>query len=119
MVIVIYEREALDEILSQGLRFDVTAKYTILNIQEVTGPDSLNRNKPVIAVSDGVGIMAGVALKGGRLTRNVRLTADYYGTTAQQTSTLLAESRAPGLEVWELWDALTVSLPKALIQPRN
>jgi lipid-binding SYLF domain-containing protein len=119
MVLVITGREALDEILAHGLHFAVTAKYTMLTIQEVTGPDSLHRNKPVVAVSDGVGIMAGVALKGGILTRNDSLSAEYYGISAQHTASLLKESRAPGLEVWELWDALTVTLPKERIQQPN
>lgn len=116
LVLVINDRDALAEILAKGFSFDVTARYTMLNLHEVTGPSSATRDKPVIAVSDGVGVMAGVGLRGAVLSQNTQRTARYHGSGPEQAQTVLQGSSAPGMEVWDLWDALTVRLPAGTIQ---
>ncbi len=116
VLLVINEQEALAEILANGLSLDFSAKYDIVSVREVTGPDSLTRGKPVVAVSDGVGIMAGIAVRGGMLTGNAPLGAGYYGQGQGGAQAIFLAGGIPGLEVLELWDALRVSLPQPAIQ---
>lgn len=116
VLLVINEQEALAEILANGLSLDFSTKYDIVSVREVTGPDSLTRGKPVVAVSDGVGIMAGIAVRGGMLTENAPLGAGYYGQSQGGAQAIFLAGGIPGLEVLELWDALRVSLPQQAIQ---
>lgn len=116
VLLVINEQEALAEILANGLSLDFSAKYDIVSVREVTGPDSLTRGKPVVAVSDGVGIMAGIAVRGGMLTENAPLGAGYYGQGLGRAQAIFLAGGIPGLEVLELWDALRVNLSQQVIQ---
>lgn len=116
VLLVINEQEALAEILANGLSLDFSAKYDIVSVREVTGPDSLTRGKPVVAVSDGVGIMAGIAVRGGMLTENAAMGAGYYGQGQGSAQAIFLAGGIPGLEVLDLWDALRVSLPQQAIQ---
>lgn len=109
LVLAVQEEEMLTSILENGLSFDATTKYDILGVREQTGPDSLTTERPVQAFSDGVGVMAGMALRGGMLSVNRELTRAYHGTQAAQVEELMREISAPGLETFELWAALGVA----------
>jgi len=120
LIFVINENDALVSILAGGPGIDFTTMYDVVGVREAAGPESRVRGKPIIAVADGAGIMAGVAAHVGSLHQSPGLNAAYYGTDATN-ATLDAQAvfhadRIPGLEVLELWDALRVSLPKAAIQ---
>lgn len=116
LVLVVAEQEMLESILDNGLHFDALAKYDIIGVREETGRGSLTERRPVAAFSDGVGLMAGVGLRGAVLTANEGLTRDYHGRTDADVRSVMAGSSAPGMEVFELWGALAVSLPREQIQ---
>lgn len=113
LVLVVQEQEMLERILHSGLNFDAVARYDVLGVREETGRGSLAERRPVQAFTDGVGIMAGVALRGAMLTLNEGLTRAYHGQ--DDARSVLAGASAPGLEVFELWAALSVDLPKGQI----
>lgn len=116
LVLVVQEQEMLEGILQSGLNFDVLAKYDVLGVREETGPGSLTDRRPVLAFGDGVGIMAGVAMRGAVLTLNEGLTQAYYGQDSGQeisARAVLRGASAPGIEVFELWGALSADLPGA------
>lgn len=116
LVLVVQEQEMLEGILDSGLNFDAIAKYDVLGVREETGPSSLTDRRPVAAFTDGVGIMAGAALRGGVLTLNEGLTRAYHGQDSGDARSVLHSASAPGIEVFELWGALSVNLPGGLIQ---
>lgn len=118
LVLVVLEREMLERILASGLSFDALAKYDLLGARGQTGPDSMTSRRPVQAFTDGVGLMAGVGFRGAVLTLNEGLTADYHGQDKGGAEAVLQTSSAPGMEVFDLWTALYVTLPKAQIQAR-
>lgn len=123
LVLVIKEQEMLTRILKNGLSFDTIAKYDVLGVREETGHDSLVTERPVTAFTDGVGLMAGVAMRGAVLLLNEGLTRAYYGpengadngTGGRDARAVLQTRSAPGHEVFELWAALSVNLPPELI----
>lgn len=116
LVLVVQEQEMLEGILRSGLNFDAIAKYDVLGVREEAGRDSLTEHRPVLAFSDGVGLMAGVALRGALLTLNEGLTQAYHAPVPGDAQAIMAGASAPGIEVFELWDALTVTLPQEQIQ---
>jgi hypothetical protein len=99
----------------------------VLNVREETGPGSLTDRRPVLAFGDGVGLMAGVAMRGAVLTLNEGLTQAYYNQYNDQdnaqdwgTARAVMQSKAaPGIEVFELWGALSGDLPGARGQGRR
>lgn len=121
VVLVVLEDEMLTRILDSGLSFDATAGFDILGARHTTGPDSRTYERPVLAFSDGVGAMAGVAFHGGMLSVNEGLTEAYHGGEAGGSAAILKGAHAPGLEAFELWSALYVDAPAAgapqLIRP--
>lgn len=122
LVLVVQDDEELARILAGGFTFDATVKYDIVGVREEHGPGTLTEERPVLAVSDGVGIMAGVALHGGGLTVDRSLTAAYHGQDAGADGAverILKGTSAPGLEVFQLWSALVVDLPQDVIQRGN
>ncbi len=116
LVLVVQEQEMLETILASGLNFDVIAKYDVLGVREEAGRGSLSERRPVMAFSDGVGLMIGVAMRGAVLTLNEGLTQAYHGQDQGKARAVLQGSNAPGIEVFELWDALSANLPKGLIE---
>ncbi|MBA4356484.1 MAG: lipid-binding SYLF domain-containing protein [Humidesulfovibrio sp.] len=116
LVLVVEEQEMLERILRSGLNFDAMAKFDVLGVREETGPGSLTERRPVLAFTDGVGLMAGVALRGALLTLNEGLTQAYHGQDQGDAQALLKSASAPGIEVFELWAALRVDLPQEQIQ---
>lgn len=112
LVLVVQEQEMLENILESGLNFDVIAKYSVLNVREEAGRGSLTERRPVLAFSDGVGLMAGVALRGAVLTLNEGLTQAYHGQAQGNSKAVMQSASAPGIEVFELWGALFVDRPK-------
>lgn len=112
LVLVVQDQEMLESILEGGLNFDVIAKYDILNVREETGRGSLTTNRPVLAFSDGVGLMVGVAMRGAVLTLNEGLTQAYHGQDQGEAKAVMQGTSAPGIEVFELWGALDVEPPK-------
>jgi len=111
LVLVVQEPEMLESILANGLSFDVITKYDALGVREETGPGSLTTRSPVLAFSDGVGIMAGVALRGAMLSLNEGLTQAYYGRDQARARAVMQSTDAHGIEVFELWGALSANLP--------
>lgn len=112
LVLAVMEEEMLERILTDGLNFDASAKYDVLGVREETGPGTLTEGRPVMAFADGVGIMAGVALRGGVLTVNTGLTQAYHGAAGTDIETIMRGISAPGLETFGLWAALGV-VPEA------
>jgi len=112
LVLVVQEREMFEDILEHGLNFDVVAKYDVLGVREEAQRGSLTGNRPVAAFTDGVGLMAGVAMRGALLTLNQSLTEAYYGQGHGAAKAVMQSKEAPGLEVFELWGALDVNLPR-------
>ncbi|MBU1039616.1 MAG: lipid-binding SYLF domain-containing protein [Proteobacteria bacterium] len=116
LVLVVQDQEMLESILEGGLNFDVIAKYDVLSVREETGQGSLTAHRPVLAFSDGVGLMVGVAMRGAVLTLNEGLTKAYYGQGQGQdlgdAKAVMQGVNAPGIEVFELWGALGVDPPK-------
>lgn len=119
LVLVVQDDEELERILTGGFTFDAAVKYDIVGVREEHGPGTLTEGRPVLAISDGVGIMAGVALHGGGLTVDRSLTAAYHGQDAGTVERILKGTSAPGLEVFQLWSTLVVDLPQDLIQRGN
>lgn len=113
LVLVVLEDEMLARILDSGLSFDATAGFDILGARQTTGPDTRTYERPVLAFSDGVGVMAGVAFHGGLLKLNQGLTEAYHGGEAGGPDAVLKGAHAPGLEAFELWSALYVDAPAA------
>ncbi|OGR36855.1 MAG: hypothetical protein A2051_11130 [Desulfovibrionales bacterium GWA2_65_9] len=116
LVLVVQEQEMLERILESGLNFDVIAKYDVLGVREEAGRGSLTERRPVTAFSDGVGLMVGVAMRGAVLTLNEGLTQAYHGQNQGKAKAVLQGSNAPGIEVFELWGALSANLPKGQIE---
>lgn len=112
LVLAVQEEEMLERILSCGLNLDATAKYDILGVREETGPSTLTEERPVMAFADGVGLMAGIAIRGGVLTVNQGLTQAYHGARADEIEQTMRGISAPGLETFDLWAALGV-VPEA------
>jgi len=112
LVLVVQEQEMLESILESGLNFDVIAKYDVLGVREEAGQGSLTEHRPVLAFSDGVGLMVGVAMRGAVLTLNEGLTQAYHGPNQGSAKAVMQGISAPGIEVFELWGALGVTLPK-------
>ena len=117
LVLVVQEREMLEQILEGGLNFDAIAKYAVLNVREEAGRGSLTERRPVTAFSDGVGLMIGVALRGAVLTLNEGLTKAYYGPDQGGARAVLRSATAPGMEVFKLWGALNVDPSKGQRRP--
>ncbi|MDO9631078.1 MAG: lipid-binding SYLF domain-containing protein [Humidesulfovibrio sp.] len=111
LVLVVQEREMLESILANGLSFDVIAKYDVLGVREEVGRGSLTTRSPVLAFGDGVGFMAGVAMRGAVLTLNEGLTQTYYGQDQGNAKTVMQSVDARGIQVFELWGALSANLP--------
>lgn len=111
VVMVVLEREALELILAGGPDFATTALYDVVGVRQQMGPDSRTRNKPVVAFTDGVGLMAGVGLHLGGLGQNRSLNAAYHGPALAEAEAVLRSGSAPGLEVFELWEALLPARP--------
>jgi len=61
-----------------------------------------------MAFADGVGIMAGIAIRGGVLNVNQGLTQAYHGIPADGIEKTMRGISAPGLETFDLWAALGV-----------
>lgn len=120
LVLVVLEDEALDQVLAGSLSFSTTAMFDVVGVREETGPDSRTRGKPVLAFADGVGLMAGVGMRGASLGQSRSLNAAYYGGAGGADKAggaeILAGELIQGLEVLELWEALRVELPKDAIQ---
>lgn len=108
LVLAIMEEEPLARILDGEFTFDAFAMYDALGAREQTGTGSLTGEQPVMAFADGVGLMAGVAMRGGVLTMNHSMTQAYHGASANEEQIMRGIS-APGLEVFELWSALGVA----------
>ena len=118
LVLAVMEEEMLQRILTQGVSLDATAKYDVLGVREETGPGTLTDGRPVVAFSDGVGIMAGVALRGGIIKLDRGLTRAYHGQNmggqnaggpdAGEAETVMRTANAPGMETFMLWGALGV-----------
>lgn len=109
LVLAVMEEEMLERILSQGISIDATAKYDVLGVREETGPGTLTEGRPVMAFSDGVGAMAGVALRGGLIKLDRGLTRSYHGADAGEAESIMRGANAPGMETFALWAALGVT----------
>lgn len=118
LVLTIMEDEMLERLLDSGLNFDASAKYDILGVREETSRGSLTEERPVMAFADGVGLMAGVALRGGVLTTNRSLTQSYHGAASGSVEEIMKGISAPSLETFSLWAALGV-VPEASAQNRD
>jgi len=108
LVLAVMEEEMLARILANGLNLDATAKYDILGVREKTGPNTLTAERPIMVFADGVGMMAGIAVRGGVLTVNRERTQAYHGTAAGDMEKTMRGISAPGVETFELWAALGV-----------
>lgn len=111
VVMVVLEREALEQMLAGGPDFAASALYDVVGVREHMGPDSRTRGKPVLAFSDGLGLMAGVGLHLGGLGQDRGLNAAYHGQDLAEGEAVLRSASAPGLEVFELWEALLPERP--------
>jgi lipid-binding SYLF domain-containing protein len=111
LVLVISDDAMLERILDCGLDLSAGAGFDILGVRQDTTLSNLTEKRPVLAFSDGAGIMAGVAVKGGLLSVNEGLTRAYHGAQAGDSAAVLKGADAPGLETFELWAALTGGLP--------
>lgn len=120
LVLVVMEEEMLERILAQGLTFDASVKYDVLGVREESGPGSLTEDRPVVAFADGVGVMVGVALRGGLLKVDRGLTLAYYadrrpaeaGASGQEIQKIMRGANAPGMETFAFWAALGVTPQK-------
>lgn len=108
LLLAIGEEDMVRRLLGGSLDIDTTAVYDILGVREQTGPGTLTTHEPVMAFTDGVGMMAGIALHGGGLFLNRGMTASYYGAD-DRAEDVLRRADAPGMEVFELWGALGVA----------
>lgn len=108
LVLAVMDEEMLARILTNGLNLDATVKYDILGAREEIGPSTLTGERPVMAFADGVGIMAGIAVRGGLLTVNKTMTQAYHGAAAADIETAMRGISAPGVETFDLWAALGV-----------
>ncbi|OIN99277.1 MAG: hypothetical protein AUJ49_11380 [Desulfovibrionaceae bacterium CG1_02_65_16] len=109
LVLAVQEEEMVERILAGSFDFDTAAKYDVLGVREETGRGSLTTHRPVLAFGDGVGMMAGVALRGGGLFLNREMTRGYYGADAGSLEEILRSANAPGIEVFRLWGRLGVA----------
>jgi len=112
LVLTVMEDEMLARLLDSGLNFDASAKYDLFGAREETSRGSLTEERPVMAFADGVGLMAGVALRGGILTVSRSLTQSYHGAAAGSVEEIMKGISAPGLETFALWAALGI-VPEA------
>jgi SH3 domain-containing YSC84-like protein 1 len=123
LVLVVLEEEMLERILSQGLTFDASVKYDVLGVREESGPGTLTEDRPVMAFTDGVGVMAGVALRGGLLKVDRGLTLGYYGadgrTAGQDIQEVMRGANAPGMETFTFWAALGVTPQAPALRPEQ
>lgn len=108
LVLVITEDEILDRILANGLNLEANTEYDIVGVRESTGVDTRTAERPVMVFTDGVGIMAGVALRGGLLSLNRTMTREYYGANAGSAEEIMRGIDAPGMDTFALWAALGV-----------
>lgn len=108
LVLAIFEEQTLARILDGRFTLDAFAMYNGLGVREQTDTGTLTAEQPVMAFADGVGLMAGVAVRGGALIMNQGMTQAYHGASAKAEQTMRGIS-APGLEVFELWSALGVT----------
>ena len=108
LVLAIFEEQTLARILNGRFTLDAFAMYNGLGVREQTDTGTLTAEQPVMAFADGVGLMAGVAVRGGAFTMNQGMTQAYHGASAKAEQTMRGIS-APGLEVFELWSALGVT----------
>lgn len=110
-VLVVLEDTALEQLLAGGPDFATNAMFDVVGVREHMGPDSRTRGKPIIAFTDGLGIMAGVGLHLGALAQARGLNASYHGPGLVEGDAVLASGSAPGLEVFELWESLLPARP--------
>jgi len=108
LVLAIMEEEMLARLLDNGLSLDIGAMYDVLGVREETSRGTLT-HRPVEAFGDGVGIMAGLAFRGGVLQVNNGLTRDYHGRGTGNAQEIMRGTSAPGMEVFALWSALGVA----------
>lgn len=109
VVLVITEEEMVERLLSgASLDLGAQAKYDVLGVREETGVGSLTTEQPVMTFTDGVGIMAGVAFRGGVLSMDKGRTRSYHANAGPEAEETARTANAPGLEVFELWAALGV-----------
>ncbi|SNR78776.1 Lipid-binding SYLF domain-containing protein [Humidesulfovibrio mexicanus] len=109
VVLVITEEEMVERLLSgASLDLGASAKYDVLGVREETGVGRLTTEQPVMTFADGVGIMAGVAFRGGALSLDRGRTRTYHANPDQEAEATARTANAPGLEVFELWAALGV-----------
>ena len=108
LVLTVMEDAVVTRILAGRFDFDTAAKYDILGVREETSQGSLISDQPVVAFGDGVGMMAGVALRGGGLFVNGDMTRAYYEQPTKSIEDILQSAAAPGMEVFALWGELGV-----------
>jgi len=108
LVLAIMEDEMLARLLDNGLDLDVGAMFDVLGVREETARGTLTTHRPVEVFGDGVGLMAGVAFRGGVLQLNNGLTREYHGQNAGSAQEIMRGANAPGIEVFALWGALGV-----------
>lgn len=108
LVLVITEDDTLDRILANGLNLEANTEYDIVGVRESTGVDTRTTERPVMVFTDGVGIMAGVAVRGGLLSLNRSMTREYYGANAGSAEEIMRGTDAPGMDTFALWAALGV-----------
>lgn len=108
LVLAIFEEQTLARILKGRFTLDAFAMYDALGAREQTETGTLTAEQPVMAFADGVGLMAGVAMRGGVLTLNQGMTRAYHGASSE-TEQIMRGISAPGLEAFELWSALGVT----------
>lgn len=109
LLLAVTEEPMVERLLAGSLDLDATTVYDILGVREQTGPGTLTAREPVMAFTDGVGMMAGIALHGGALYLNRGLTQSYYGVDSGPAEDVLRRADAPGMEVFALWGALGVA----------
>lgn len=111
VVLVALEDEALANILAGGPDFAANAMFDVVGVREQVGPDSRTRGGPVVAFTDGFGLMAGAGMHLGGLGQNKALNASYHGQELAEGEAALRSHSAPGLEVFLLWEALLPARP--------
>lgn len=111
VVMVVLEDSALEQILAGGPDFAANALFDVVGVREQMGPDSRTRNSPIVAFTDGVGIMGGAAMHLGGLGQARGLNASYHGQDLAEGEAVLRSHSAPGVEVFELWEALLPARP--------
>lgn len=121
LVLAVMDEGMLERILNNSFHFDAAAKYDVVGVREESSRGSLTTDRPVMAFSDGVGLMAGVAIRGGLLQVNQGLTLAYYGQAAGNVQEIMRSANAPSLEVFTLWNTLVVELagPEIIRQRRQ